>query len=311
MIIGHQKQWQFLRKSAELNRLSHAYLFLGQKHLGKKTIAKEFVKLLSCQAENPPCQKCWSCQSFQREVHPDLILIKPEGKEIKISQIRQLQRQLSFRPHSAIFKVAIIDTAERMNQEAQSCLLKTLEEPSGSTLLFLITEYPETLFSTIISRVQKIKFFPVPINETESHLKKQGTTLPEIDRITSFSFGRPGLALEFSRNPQKLENEFQKIKEIDRIIRQGLSSRFRYVKDLVSQEQDLRETLEGWLRYFRDIIRLKMGLPSELKILPISDSYFSFSQLKRIINSIERVNFLISSTNINNKLALEVLMLQF
>jgi DNA polymerase-3 subunit delta' len=312
MLIGHQKQWQFLIKSAEIDRLSHAYLFSGQSHLGKKTLAKEFIKLLNCQDhKNRPCQSCWSCRAINREIHPDLILIKPEGKEIKISQIRELQRLLSFRPHSSLYKAAILEKGEKMNPEAQSCLLKTLEEPSAHTLLFLITEYPERLFPTILSRVQKIKFFPVAETEIEQYLKSQRLSLTEIERIISFSFGRPGLALEFSQNPQKLEKEYQKIKEMNKVFQLQLPLRFQYVKDLVSQKEDLKEILESWLRYFREILRLKMGLEPELKILASQNFDFSLPQLKKIINSIEKINFLISSTNINQRLALEILMLHF
>src|SRR4030042_1240940 len=146
MIIGHQKQWQFLKRSAEIGRLSHAYLFSGQAHLGKRKLAEEFIKFLNCpKKENSPCQNCWACKALEKEIHPDLISIKPINKEIKIFQIRQLQKSLFLKPHSSFFKSVIIEEAEKMNQEAQSCLLKTLEEPSGNTLLFLITERPQML----------------------------------------------------------------------------------------------------------------------------------------------------------------------
>lgn len=326
-IIGHQKQWQFLRKSAELNRFNHAYLFWGQSHLGKRVIAKEFVRLLNCQ-EDPRhfsnsssgqtnftkssggCQKCWSCRAFQREIHPDLIFIKSEGKEIKISQIRHLQYFLSFRPHSSLFKAVVLEEAERMNSEAQSCLLKTLEEPSKNSLLFLLTEHPRMLLPTILSRVQTIKFFPVPKSEIKDYLKTHKISSSNIELISSLSFGRPGLALEFSKNPEKLEKAYKIIKEIAEMSQLELAYRFQYVKTLVSQEHDPKEILESWLRYFRDILRIKIGLPPELEISSSFGYNPSIPQIKQIINSIEKINFLISSTNVNLKLALEQIMLK-
>lgn len=321
MLVGHQKQWQFLKKSAELNRISHAYLFWGQPHLGKKVVAKEFIKLLNCQEtphqnkfgaghENSSCQKCWSCQALQKEIHPDLIVIKPEGKEIRISQIRYLQRFLSFKPHSSLCKGVILEEAEKMNPEAQSCLLKTLEEPSNNSLLFLLTEHPKMLLPTILSRVQTIKFFPVPKSEIENYLKINKISLSNIELISSLSFGKPGLALEFSQNPEKLGRAHQNIEEIAKVSQLELAFRFQYIKELISQEQDLKEILESWLRYFRDILRLKIGLPPELKISLSTGPNFSIPQIKRIINSIEKINFLISSTNINQKLALEQIMIE-
>ena len=145
MIIGHKNQWNFLKKSAELDRLSHAYLFSGENQLGKKTLAIEFVKFLNCSAKDfseKPCQVCRNCQDVQKKAHPDFVLIEPENshKEIQISQIRNLIWKLSLRPYSAVFKVAILDKAHSMSQEAQSCFLKLLEEPKGKALLILITE---------------------------------------------------------------------------------------------------------------------------------------------------------------------------
>src|SRR4030042_5617712 len=126
MIIGHKKQWQYLLKSKETGRLSHAYLFCGQEKLGKKKVALEWISLLLG-------------EDVFKNNHPDLTLIEPEGKEIQIGQIKQLIWNLSLKPYSAPFKVALIDRAHLMNEEAQASLLKTLEEPKGETILFLVS----------------------------------------------------------------------------------------------------------------------------------------------------------------------------
>ncbi|MBU2634891.1 DNA polymerase III subunit delta', partial [Patescibacteria group bacterium] len=140
---GHQKQWQFLKKSAELGRLPHALLFYGQEGLGKKALAIEFSKFL-----------------IKKTSPPDFILIEPQGKEIQIAQIRSLIQGLSFKPYLADFKIAVINKAHLMSQESQNCFLKFLEEPTDKTYLILITEYPAMLLPTILSRVQKLRFFP-------------------------------------------------------------------------------------------------------------------------------------------------------
>ena len=304
MIIGHQKQWQFLKKSAETNRLSHAYLFFGQERLGKKTLALEFIKFLNCQDNNQlskPCQQCSSCKDIQKRQHPDLFWIEPVGKDIQISQIRNLQWRLSLRPFSASFKSAIIDQAHCMNSEAQSCILKTLEEPSGKAILILITEYPELLFSTILSRVQKIRFSPVPISEIEDYLKKQRIPQEETNKIAFLSFGRPGLATDFLLNPQKLEYQNQKVKEMVQIRQSDLIFRFQYIKDAVSKKYNVKELLDIWLRYFREIL---------FRTLKNDQTGYSLDRVKSIINTIQNINFLISTTNVNQRLALEQLMLE-
>ena len=292
MIIGHQKQWQFLRKSLELGKLSHAYLFSGETQLGKKNLALEFAKLIN--GEN-----------FDFG-HPDLILIEPyEGREIQIIQIRELIQKLSLKPYSAFLKVAMIDQAHLMNSEAQNCFLKTLEEPKGNTILILITEAPETLFPTIRSRCEIIKFYPVKISEIENYLESQGISKEKSKAIARLSLGRPGLAIDFLTNPQKLENQKKIIEELIKISsgKTSLSLRFQYAKDLV-MNPELSEILNIWLSYFRTLL-LEQFLPPEVK-----KPEYPFSKLKNIIKQIQNTIFLISTKNINPRLALEILMLE-
>jgi len=302
MLIGHRKQWQFLKKSAELEKIPHALLFYGQSHLGKRTLAMEFIKFLDCQnLKNRPCQSCRVCQDIQKGQHPDLIMITPVKKEIQIFQIRDLIWKLSLHPYSAPFKAAIIDQAHLMTSEAQNCFLKTLEEPRGKTLLILITEYPEMLFSTILSRVQKIKFYPVERKEIENYLITQGVPKEKTKLISQLSLGKPGVALEFVLDNQKLEKQDKIIKEILKIGNSDLVSRFQYAKDLAVNSEDTREVLEIWLRYFRNALILTVDKKEKI---------YSLSKLKNILRTIQKINFLISTTNVNPKLALEILLLE-
>ncbi len=330
MIIGHKKQWRFLKKSVELGKISHAYLFYGQEKIGKKTIAFEFIKILNC--KNPifserPCQTCSSCEAIQKslsldlEQHPDLAVIEPKKlvskktslrkEEIQISQIRDLNWRLSLHSFSSPYKAAIIDRAHTMNQEAQSCFLKTLEEPRGNTVLILITEYPEMLLPTIRSRIQKIKFNPVEKLEIDNFLKSQGVSEEKAEELISFSFGKPGLALDFLRDLRNFENYKKGITELLRIMSKNatISSKFNYIKDISLETKNLKELLGIWLRYFRAILlsRIKQNEKLENE----SFSYYPVQKLESIINNIQNTIFLISKTNINPKLALEILTLEF
>lgn len=330
MLIGHKKQWQFLKKSAELGKISHAYLFFGQEKLGKRTLAFEFVKLLNCQnpdIKKKPCGKCPPCESIQKsllldiEQYPDLAIIKPKKlvskktsqkkEEIQIFQIRDLILKLSLHSFSSPFKAVIIDKAHFMNQEAQSCFLKTLEEPRGDTVLILITEYPEMLLPTIRSRVQKIKFNPVEREEIEKLLKSQGVSDEKNKELTSLSFGRPGLALDFLNDIKKFENQKQKISDLLKITASNytLSSRFKYAKNINSETTDFKEILETWLSFFRNVLisRVEKDQKKEKKSEYFNN--YSIEKLESVIGRIQNIIFLISKTNINQRLALEVLLL--
>ena len=288
MIIGHQKQRQFLKKSVELGKISHAYLFSGEERLGKKRIALEFVKLINGENFNIG--------------HPDLILIEPKGgAPIQIAQIRELIQKLSLKPYSAPFKVAIIDQAHLMTKEAQHSFLKTLEEPKGKTLLILITEAPKRLLATIPSRCEVIKFSPVKEVEIKSYLK-ENLSDKDWEEASKFCLGRPGEAVDFISDPQKLENRKKIIKELIKISNSGLASRFQFAKDL-SAPSDLKEILSIWLSYFRAVLLSKVEDPN---LYP----NYSFFKLKNILSQIQNTNFLLASTNVNPRLALEILMLE-
>ncbi|GAH23159.1 unnamed protein product [marine sediment metagenome] len=273
MIIGHQKQWRFLKKSVELGKISHAYLFSGEERLGKKRIALEFVKLIN--GEN-----------FDLG-HPDLILIEPKGgAPIQIAQIRELIQKLSLKPYSAPFKVAIIDQAHLMTKEAQHSFLKTLEEPKGKTLLILITEAPKRLLATIPSRCEVIKFSPVKEVEIKSYLR-ENLSDKDWEEASKFCLGRPGEAVDFISDSQKLENRKKIIKELIKISNSGLAFRFQYAKDL-SKNSNLREILDIWLSYFRNI------LLSTINNQQSTINKYSFFKLKNILSQIQNTNFLLS-----------------
>lgn len=298
-ILGHQKQWDFLKKVTERGKFGHAYLFTGQEHLGKKTVALEWASLLF--------GKPFTSINGGGQ-NPDLILIEPSEKEIQINQIRDLIWKLSLKPYSAPLKVAIIDKAHLMNQEAQNCFLKTLEEPKDKTLIILISEYPEYLFPTIISRVEILKFQPVKKEEIKNYLKKEGLSEKESEEISEVSLGKPGAALEFILDKEKLNLQKEKIKEIVKISNSPLAMRFQYVKNLTQKPQNLRENLDIWLSYFRNLL---LSHVNQIKINnQLNSGQYSLLKLKNILKLIQKINFLISTTNINPRLALETLMLE-
>lgn len=310
MIVGHNKQQEFLKKSYENQRLAHAYLFSGPEGIGKKTVALEFVALINCQdtdIEKRPCGACPSCTSFLKGIHPDIVMPEPMvlRKEIQIDEIRALIYKLSLKPFLSVYKAVIIDSAHLMNAEAQNCFLKMLEEPKGKAILILISEYPERLFPTIRSRAQEIKFYPLPFKEMKDFLLKEGIKEDEADMIMSFSLNSPGKAKEFINNPEKLKNQEQKINDFMEIVNGDLKSRFQYAESL--SKKDCQEVLNIWLRWLRELMLYKTG-----SIKKISSSGFedrSLLEIKKMIYELQKIIFLTVNRNINKRLALESLML--
>jgi DNA polymerase-3 subunit delta' len=299
MLVGHQKIWQLLNKLAEKGRLAHAYLFYGQEKIGKKTFALEFTKQLFR-------------KEILKEFHPDFILIAPfpSEKEIKITQVKDLIWRLSLKPLEANLKVAIVDQAHCLNQEAQSALLKTLEEPPAQSLLILITEYPELLLPTILSRIQKIKFHPPTRKDIENYLNLKNFSLETFDFHEIFDFyqGKIGEIINLLNNPKKVEEKIKLIKELKKLISSPLARRFNYVNDLLKRDIDINELLTLWLAFFRREI-LKILLQKKENVF--WQTNYSILKLKKILSEIQNITFLLAKTNINQRLALEKIVLEF
>jgi DNA polymerase III subunit delta' len=314
MLIGHQKQWDFLKRAAENKRFSHAYLFAGQEKLGKKTLALQWLSFLLGDNDGSG--------DFKMEKHPEMIFIEPKqtdsvkafaGKEeIQIVQIRDLIRKLSLKSSGAPFKAAVIDNAHLMNREAQSSLLKTLEEPRGETLLILISDKIQYLFPTILSRVQTVRFNSVAKEEIENYLSKQGVSEKETAEISGLASGRPGVALDLISDKRKLADFNQRIAELDKISNSALCFRFEYVKRLADDLESIKDILDTWLAYLRDILlaRFSFSKPS-YRLADESFERYPAAKIKNIIESIQTTKFLLAGTNANCKLALEKLMLEF
>lgn len=299
--IGHSKQWRFIKALVRNSRRPHAFLFSGAEQLGKKKVALELIKSLDCQTSNDGCcGACATCRSFKQRTHPDFIFLEPqEGKrEIQIAQAREMIWKLSLKPLVSFFKTAIIDNAHLLNRESQNALLKTLEEPKGETLLILISHRPQFLLPTVRSRLQEIKFFPVVRPELEKFLSEKGVLQKEIDEIIELAGGRPGRALGLWQEPQQLARQKETRKALPKLLKSDLAGRFSYAKDKSLEE--IKENLEIWLGYLREILLL--GLRTRSRDL---------SEILRAIQAIERLNLVIlTHKNINPRLALEGLMLE-
>ena len=141
----------------------HAYLLAGPEGLGKRRFALELgaVLVASCGG----CGHCDECDRLARGVHPDLTVIEREGEFIRIEQVAELIADLSLKPFSATRRVWVIVEPERMNVEAANTFLKSLEEPPAGVHFILVSDSPERVLPTIVSRCQLVEFQPVADDE--------------------------------------------------------------------------------------------------------------------------------------------------
>jgi len=196
--------WQQLLRSLHNDRLPHALLLKGRAGLGKMDFAEQFAALVLCQEHGTAekaCGICKPCDLFSAGNHPDLttIALEEKSQNIKVAQIRDyLQSAILFSGQSG-YKVMLMQDADRMNLSAANSLLKTLEEPTSSTLIMLVTNAPERLLPTIKSRCQVIDF-KVPEQSTVLPWLNQQVDSDRSEYLLNQANGAPLLALGLSKS---------------------------------------------------------------------------------------------------------------
>ncbi len=150
----------------------HAYLISGMEGMGKRTLSRLMAQYLLCTADVRPCGQCPSCIQVMGGSHPDVMTVtpgKPLSPDVKaglvgipVDEIRYVIVQVGQHTFVGGRRVVIIEHADKMNQPAQNALLKTLEEPLPDTVFLLLTDAPELLLPTIVSRCRALKLHPWP-----------------------------------------------------------------------------------------------------------------------------------------------------
>lgn len=181
-LIGNEKIKEDLKLVLKNQNISHSYLFIGNKGIGKSEFAKEFAKGILCQNEQKPCLTCKSCIEFDNQNNPDFYYIGlGEESSIKIETIRQMQKRIQELPIVSNRKVYIIDDSDYMTKEAQNSLLKTIEEPPEFVTVILITSNENKILNTIQSRCLKINFKAIKDEQLQMYLKEKY----QIDNLSS------------------------------------------------------------------------------------------------------------------------------
>ena len=178
-----------LRRSLEHQRIHHGYLFIGESSETEE-MALAFAQALNCdQNLGDFCGSCESCKLIAKNQHPDIYAIRPESRSrrILIGQVRELERAIYLKASRARMKLAIIHSADRLQPEAQDAFLKTLEEPPLHTLFLLLTEEPQQLKETMLSRCLRIPFRPPKLKKKSQHQEMLETWLGEFSTAPSSS----------------------------------------------------------------------------------------------------------------------------
>jgi len=251
-IIGHKTQIGLLRRMLESRRIVGAYLFAGPPGVGKRTLARTFAAALNClESPDDACGRCLSCRKVADANHPDVRMVAPDGATFKVEQVREVQRQISWKPLEGRYKVFVLLDVERMRPEGANALLKTLEEPPGTGVLILLTANANALLPTIRSRCQMLKFQAVPFPELSKGLMERGVPPERAREIALLSQGRVAEALTWAAS--KVPASGEAVPEI--LTNASLLSAFR----LAEAWQDRPELLDSLLTWYRDLLLVRLG----------------------------------------------------
>lgn len=243
-LIGHDNVKRYFEKAFAAGRVHHAYLFEGPAQVGKATFARMLAKALLCGGERTrPCGSCRACEAYDHGAHPDVLVFnRGEEASVQIEPIREFIAAMQTKPLLGKYRIGILEEAELLTLPAANALLKTLEEPAKSAVLFLIS-HTEVL-PTIASRCQRIRFGFVAADEIEAHCS-EAADRQEAARLAG---GRPGRARDLCA-PGAQEAYLEELEAIARIIEAGEAERLLWISQALrgrkkdSEEKDINANL--------------------------------------------------------------------
>jgi DNA polymerase-3 subunit delta' len=271
-LCGHDLAIAFLREHTKPEKMRQAYLITGPDGVGRKSLALAFIKAICCQKPPAPgefCNQCTTCRQIDAKAFSDLTIIEQEsGKEIKIDQIREMQKMLILAPFQAPKRFVLIPNFQRATAGAANALLKSLEEPPPRALILLTADARESLLETIASRCEQIRLAPMTVKATQSALLDQFHLAEDQARqLAHLTTGRIGASLRYYDNPQVVESQNDILVELEDLLEKTLRARLQYVDELMRQKVSSREQagklIPVWLSFWRDslISAAKANIP--------------------------------------------------
>ena len=322
-ILGQEHAIELLYHAVQRDRMPPALLFTGQANIGKFKTAVALAQNLNCSENSEDaCGTCDYCLQIKEENFPDFLVLRPDGKFIKIDQIRKSLNWLNLHPDQAKKRVLILDRAEHLGREAANAFLKTLEEPAPNTIIILIALSTKQLPETIVSRCQQIRFRPLSPEITENILRRNTDLSDELVQLIS-SYGMGSVKGNLAASFEIMQTvQITAINWLTTFKSETLEDLLRtcevWGKSKNEEWRFLLDFLETW---FRDLTWIRFGLPENkllnrgytlnvdrVRELKQCGKYFTLHQIFKIFRKIKESRAAID-LNANKSLAIESLCL--
>jgi DNA polymerase-3 subunit delta' len=221
--------------------MPHALLLAGPPSVGKTTLGLDIAAALLCAADDPsgrPCRACRPCRMVDSGNHPDLHRVGPEGAagQVGIGRVRELTTELSLLPVEGGARVAVVEAAHRMNEDAQNALLKTLEEPPAGVTIVLCADEEERLLPTVRSRCARVRLGPVGSRDIETILGEAGVADAALaGRLARLARGRPGLAMAYALSGEAATIRAEVARSLVDLLAVGRAGRLVRIREIVAR----------------------------------------------------------------------------
>lgn len=318
-MYGHEWAVQHLRESLLTGRARQAYLIVGAESLGKETLARAFAMALNCQAPNVeqrPCGECSACKRIMSGNYADVFYSQTDNNLLKIEEIRRVSSQTALKPFEGRHRIAILRDFDLAAPRSQDALLKTLEEPTATAVLILISRSLDPILATITSRSQVLHLRPLSTQKVMDALLERGANETQAQLISALSAGRIGWALSALQDESLLEMREGALNLLEQVITHNRLGRFNIAEDLAKDKSALMPLLDLWLSYWRDLVLVSensdvpiTNIDRMMAIRKIAEALPPQGALKALRATQKLMGLM--STNVNLRLALEVMFLNY
>ena len=318
-IIGHEQIIEHLQNAIGMDKVSHAYIINGPDKSGKMMLAEAFAMALQCEKHGKEaCMECHSCRQALGHNQPDIIYVNHDKPNtISVDDIRtQVNNDIDVKPYSSEHKIYIIDEAEKMNQQAQNALLKTIEEPPAYAVFLLLTENAEMLLPTINSRCVMLKLRNIKDTLIRKYLM-ENLEIPDYkaDMCTAFAQGNMGRAIMLANSDHFNEIREEAVQLLKHISEMELNEIVAAVKNISVYKLEITDYLDIIMIWYRDVLLYKatkeidkVVFKDQLQSIKEQARKSSYEGIELILESLEKAKARLKA-NVNFDLVMELLFL--
>lgn len=318
-VIGHKEIIEYVQNAISMDKVSHAYIMNGERGSGKKLLANLFARTLLCEnSDTEPCNTCVSCNQAEHRNHPDIITVQHEKpNSVSIDEIRvQVNNDIMIKPYSSKYKIYIIPEADKMTEQAQNAILKTIEEPPAYAIIILLTENADSLLQTIQSRCVMLKLRNIRDELVKSYLVGP-LQIPEYQAhvCAAFAQGNVGRAVMLANSAHFNEIKDEACQLLRRINEMNVSEISSAVKNITTYKLEIIDYLDVIAIWYRDCLIYKATKDIEKVIFQdqidsikerVRES--SYEGIENILKAIEVAKTRLKA-NVNFDLVMELLLL--